>query len=236
MPVRERVRDHGGRRARWLATSIGIELRDARLAAGLSQRTVAHAAGLQQSRISRTERAAQPMSRLDELAQHCAVLGYQLSARPFPQGPPLRDAAHARLLARFQARLPNIIRLRTEVPLRGDREQRAWDGELAIGRETCKLEAETVLHDLQAVDRRIATKMADDHVVRIVLLVADTRRNRRVLREFRALLSERYPLTTEYYRQLIACPEGENIIKCYREAEAGIEGNLGFDLVVVFES
>ncbi len=48
-------------------------------------------------------------------------------------------------------------------------------------------------------------------------------------------LPERYPLTTEYYRQLIAC-EGEDIIACYRNAEVGIEGNLGYDLVGVFES
>ncbi len=48
-------------------------------------------------------------------------------------------------------------------------------------------------------------------------------------------LPERYPLTTEYYRQLIAC-EGEDIIACYRNAEVGIEGNLGYDLVGVFKS
>ncbi len=48
-------------------------------------------------------------------------------------------------------------------------------------------------------------------------------------------LPERYPLTTEYYRQLIAC-EGDDIIACYRNAEVGIEGNLGYDLVGVFES
>ena len=114
--------------------------------------------------------------------------------------PSLRDAAHARLLARFQARLARTIRLRTEVPIDGDGDRRAWDGELAvageIGMETCKLEAETVLHDLQALDRRIARKMRDDGVNQVVLLVADTRRNRRVMREFQTLIRERYPLST----------------------------------------
>ena len=47
-----------------------------------------------------------------------------------------------------------------------------------------------------ATDRRIALKMTDDDVDRVILLVADTRRNRRVLREFRELLRERYPLET----------------------------------------
>ncbi|HMZ07723.1 MAG TPA: DUF2298 domain-containing protein, partial [Anaerolineales bacterium] len=48
---------------------------------------------------------------------------------------------------------------------------------------------------------------------------------------------ERYPLTTLYYRELIGCPEEENIIQCYREAELGrYEGRLGFELAAVFES
>ena len=60
----------------------------------------------------------------------------------------------------------------------------------------CKLEAETVLHDLQATERRIALKMADDEVERVILLVADTRHDRRVLREFRASIAVHFPLGT----------------------------------------
>ena len=48
---------------------------------------------------------------------------------------------------------------------------------------------------------------------------------------------ERYPLMTLYYRELIGCPMGENIIECYRTAQPGdYQGKLGFDLVAVFES
>ncbi len=50
-------------------------------------------------------------------------------------------------------------------------------------------------------------------------------------------LPERYPLTTLYYRELLGCPAGENIIQCYRVAQPGqYKGNLGFELVEVFES
>ncbi|GJQ35829.1 MAG: hypothetical protein JETCAE01_18390 [Anaerolineaceae bacterium] len=50
-------------------------------------------------------------------------------------------------------------------------------------------------------------------------------------------LPERYPLTTLYYRELIGCPEGEEIIECYRVAQPGTyEGRLGFELASVFES
>lgn len=50
-------------------------------------------------------------------------------------------------------------------------------------------------------------------------------------------IPERYPLTTEYYRQLIGCPADMNIIWCYRVAEPGMfHGSLGFDMVATFES
>ncbi|HLO13863.1 MAG TPA: DUF2298 domain-containing protein, partial [Anaerolineales bacterium] len=50
-------------------------------------------------------------------------------------------------------------------------------------------------------------------------------------------LPERYPLTTLYYRELIGCPEQNDIIWCYRAAKPGqFQGRLGYDLVAVFES
>ena len=48
---------------------------------------------------------------------------------------------------------------------------------------------------------------------------------------------ERYPLTSHYYRNLLGCPEGEEITWCYGVAEPGLfEGNLGFELVETFDS
>ncbi|MBM4425925.1 MAG: hypothetical protein FJ031_01665, partial [Chloroflexi bacterium] len=50
-------------------------------------------------------------------------------------------------------------------------------------------------------------------------------------------LPERYPLTTHYYRELLGCPQGEEIISCYYNAQPGMyAGSLGFELVEVFES
>ena len=50
-------------------------------------------------------------------------------------------------------------------------------------------------------------------------------------------LPERYPLTTAYYRALIGCPPGKNIIWCYNVAQPGdFQGQLGYDLLQVFES
>lgn len=50
-------------------------------------------------------------------------------------------------------------------------------------------------------------------------------------------VTERYPLTTAYYRNLIGCPAEKDVLWCYRVAESGMfTGNLGFELVKVFRS
>jgi len=48
---------------------------------------------------------------------------------------------------------------------------------------------------------------------------------------------ERYPLETLYYRHLLGCPAGKDILWCYRVAEPGMfHGDLGFELVYVNQS
>ncbi len=48
---------------------------------------------------------------------------------------------------------------------------------------------------------------------------------------------ERYPLTKAYYEYLIGCPPGADVIWCYNTARPGdFEGQLGYELVEVFES
>ena len=50
-------------------------------------------------------------------------------------------------------------------------------------------------------------------------------------------IPERFPMTTEYYRQLLGCPEERSIEWCYNVAKPGMfDGNLGFDLVEIFQS
>ena len=50
-------------------------------------------------------------------------------------------------------------------------------------------------------------------------------------------IPERFPMTTAYYRNLLGCPEDKSIQWCYNVAEPGsFQGNLGFDLVQVFQS
>lgn len=195
MPSSERARDRGRQEARQQLLRLGTELRDARYAAGISQWHVARAAGLNQSRVSRTERAQRVPPRIDELAQHCAVLGLQLVIRVYPHGSPVRDAGQLRLLARFRAQISDAYRWRTEVPVAGRGDLRAWDavidGPTAIG-----IDAETKMHDIQALQRRCELKWRDSELPVAVLVVARTRHNRAVLREHRSALASTFPLDT----------------------------------------
>jgi transcriptional regulator with XRE-family HTH domain len=191
----DRPRDRGLRIARRILSDLGSELRAARIGAGLSQREVARAAGLNQSRVSRTERDRRLAARVDELAVHCAVLGLRLSVKAYPEGSPVRDAGQLRLEERLRVRVHAAFRWRTEVLIGGMGDLRAWDVRLD-GPGSIGIDAETRLHDIQAVQRRVEAKWRDSAVDRVVLLVTASRHNRRVITEHREALLSTFPADT----------------------------------------
>lgn len=195
MASSDRVRDRGLRHGRWTRQAIGRELHDARIAAGLSQRRVARAAGISQPRLSRIEQAVDTPARVDELAAVCAALGLRLSLKAYPEGQPVRDVAQLRLVERFRARLGAGLRWRSEAPVGGYADLRAWDIRLD-GSGSIGIDAETRLYDMQAVQRRCETKWRDSGVDRIVLLVARTHHNSAVLRAHRDALASTFPAGT----------------------------------------
>lgn len=215
MSSTDRRSDRGRRNARRLLHALGEELRTARLSAGLSQRELGRAAGLSGTQIGRIERADVMAIPFATFVVLFTVLGQRLSARPYPEGPPLRDIAHVRLLTRLQTRLPEGVGFRTEVPVLADGDLRAWDAEIEVAGQSCKVEAETALHDLQATDRRIGLKLADSGADRVILLVADSQRNRLVLRASRELLRDRYPLDKRAILTALAagrCPPESGVV------------------------
>lgn len=74
----------------------------------------------------------------------------------------------------------------TEVPLPtlrdGPPEQRAWDAMITGHGRRTGVELEMRVRDVQALERRIRLKVRDDPVDGILLLLADTRTNRELLR------------------------------------------------------
>ena len=111
-----------------------------------------------------------------------AVVGLQLSVRAYPDGDPIRDAGQSALLDRFRARLPPTAGWATEVPMPIPGDRRAWDARVVIDGRRAGCEAEMQLLDLQALERRPRPSQLRDRDVDILLLVvADTVRNRHVL-------------------------------------------------------
>lgn len=128
-----------------------------------------------------------------ELNQLAVVLGHSTAIRLYPAGPPVRDVAQAVRLTAFLSSARPPLRYRVEVPLppvEGRTELRAWDAMLFGGGARTAIELETRLRDLQALLRRVALKRRDDATEGFLLLVADTRTNRRVLAEFSDLLAD----------------------------------------------
>jgi transcriptional regulator with XRE-family HTH domain len=174
---------------------IATEIREARMNAGLSQRSAARVAGVSASQLGRLERGELRHATIEQVCRAAGAVGLRIWLRAYPDGDPLRDTAHVRLLERFRACLGHGIKWRTEVPVRGATDLRSWDGMAEVERELIGVEAETRIRDGQATWRKVQRKRDDDRTVALViLLVADTRANRRAMALVRESLRGDLPL------------------------------------------
>ena len=194
MPISERPGDRGARRGRSLRTKAVSELINARIARGLSQREIARQVRVSHTKVRGVETGRSDLS-IELAARMAAVLGLELGVSLYPDGEPVRDKAHLALLERFRTRLPATIRWRTEVPIPIAGDRRSADAVVDGPDWAALVEAETRLGDVQSLERAIAGKQRDLGIGRVILLVADTRHNRRVIADVPAL-SERFRVGT----------------------------------------
>lgn len=166
---------------------IGAEIRAARRAAGISQDALGASVGLSGSEVGRVERDEAPWLTVVHAARLLGAVGLDVWVRAYPGGPPVRDAAHLQLLARFEGRLPVSVKCRREWPIPHDRDRRALDLFLEGLPMRTGVEAETTLNDLQALERDINLKRRDARLDRMILLVRESTRNRVILRSTTAL-------------------------------------------------
>jgi transcriptional regulator with XRE-family HTH domain len=195
MATRDRPIDRANRTVTVLVSATARDLREARLAAGLSQRAVAAAAGVSHPTVSRVERGASPEVSLLVIARMSAAVGLKPTLRLFPDGDPVRDVAHVRLLERLHERIHPQLRWRTEVPLPIAGDLRAWDATIAGLGFVMGVEAETRVRDAQAVGRRINLKQRDGELDHVILLVAATQPNRRALAAASGALAAPFPIS-----------------------------------------
>lgn len=196
MAPREKPTDRAAiRTLRDLAT-LGEDLRAARLMAGLTQTNVARHAGISRVQAGRLEHGL--LRRFDAvtLTRAMAAVGLELRLRAFPSGTPIRDAGHVALLGRVRASIGPGWRWNLEVPVAGAGDARAWDAVASRPGLRVAFEAETRLYDVQAQLRRILAKLGEGGVHRLILVLADTHTNRRVVREVRELIRGDFPLDT----------------------------------------
>ena len=167
------------------------------------------------SEFGRIERGVLQRPTLDQLGRACLAVGLKLSVKAYPVADPVRDGPQRALLERFRTLLPPAARWATEVRLELPGDLRAWDGMAVLHERHAACEAETNLHDIQALDRRIGLKQRDGQVDVVILVVADTRSNRRVIAEHRDALRPRFPLHGRQIRSILAAghlPDRSGII------------------------
>jgi transcriptional regulator with XRE-family HTH domain len=195
MGTKQRPVDVGSQRGRRIIADLGMELRRARQQHGLSQTAIGRAAGISPSQVSRIERGLAQRVSIHGISKLLAVVGLELSARAYPGGEPIRDAAHRALLDRFRALVDPSVAWRFEVPIGPVGDLRAWDALMLVDGVQIAVEAETRPDDVQVLQRRVAMKRRDDaRPVAVVLLLSNTRHNRILVRDhgeaFRADLPE----------------------------------------------
>jgi transcriptional regulator with XRE-family HTH domain len=187
MPTRERPIDRATQIAHRDISRVGEELRTARVGSGLSLRFVGKRVGRSATQVMRIERGLVPNVSVRQVARIGGVVGLDVRLRAYPGPDPVRDTAQVRLLGRLEARLHDSLTFRTEVPLPIEGDRRAWDGwitgfvNLPGMKAGLPVDAETRLHDVQALLRRLALKVRDSGMEHVLLVLADTRTNRYAL-------------------------------------------------------
>ena len=184
MATREQRYAAGTRRGERLLNIYGEEVRHARLALGLSQTQVVVVARMSQAKLSRIEAGALRSLSFIDAARVAKAVGLDLSVKAYPSERRPRDAGQMRRLVALLSYVSAPLRFRTEVPLPSDGpfpDQRAWDALIDGDGEETAVELEVSLYDIQAQTRRIFLKQRDGKPDHLLIVVADTRSNRRVL-------------------------------------------------------
>ena len=181
---------------------------------GLSIREGARRIGVSPETIMRLERGDPSTMTIDLVARVAPIVGLDLAASLHPNGDQVRDRAHLALLGRFRDRLPASVRWRTEVPVPIAGDLRSGDAVVSVSAGDVLVEAETRLGDVQATERKVSAKARDLGADRVILLLADTRHHRTVIRDHPELTT-RFPLGT---REVLASlragrlPNGDGLV------------------------
>jgi transcriptional regulator with XRE-family HTH domain len=180
---------------------IGDELRNGRHILGATQSEIGAAIGVSGAEVCRRELGRTGRLTGEKLAVHAAAVGLKLVVKLYPLGGGIRDAAQARYIAAFLARVgrPWRVTLEAPIPIAGD--LRAVDILLVSERGRIATEVITRLADLQAQVRAAQLKARDIGATRLILVIAGTHANRSALSAARSTLVPAFDLDS---RRLLA--------------------------------
>lgn len=215
MGSREGPVDRGARRGRHSLDMVIREFHESRLGAGVSQGRIGRAMGRSDAWVSWTESGANPSLSIVDASRMLACVGLDLSVRAYPAGRGVRDEAQLDLIAQFKSLVAPRWECRTEVPIPLPGDLRAWDVVLRGSAAAIAVDAESRIHDIQAVDRRVMLKLRDSGLDRAVILVAGTRTNRTILRDLGDSVGANYPIPSRHALAALVAgrdPGGNSII------------------------
>jgi transcriptional regulator with XRE-family HTH domain len=210
-------RERRQERADWLIrrdlNQAGMEVRSARMAAGLTLQEVASVLGVSHPTVLRAERGSAGTD-LTMLARLASVVGLRARLRLYPDGDPIRDAGQVALIRRFRERVGEVGSWTFEVPIPAAHDRRALDAVLTITTGRIGLEFYTRLADVQAQLRAATLKKRDAGLDRMIVVVQGTRRNRLALREAGEALDSRPGKTRAMLAALKAgvMPDADGIV------------------------
>ena len=196
------------RESAWLATTVlrevGRELRVARVTGGLTQRQVGLRLDRSGSHVSRTEHGLLVALRLRDLVRHAAAVGLRPHVRLYPTGRRPLDAAQLSTLAKLRGRLHPSWRVSLEVPVPRAGDLRAADAVISKPGCRCAVEVITRLADVQAQLRAARLKHRDLGTDRLLIVLAATPANRRMVRSIPAGTLDDLPVRSRWALQALS--------------------------------
>ncbi|HEX2883235.1 MAG TPA: LacI family DNA-binding transcriptional regulator [Candidatus Limnocylindria bacterium] len=185
------------RQADVLAARIGTDLDTARMALVMAVEDVARRARVSPSTVARVLRGDGGVH-LDTLCAVTAAVGMKISVKAYPTSQPsLRDSGQLRIAEYLVAQAHASLRPALEVPV-GDPFGRAADVVFFGPDEILHSEIERGLPDFQAPHRaamlkRDALQQQHARPVRLILVIEDTTRNRRLVSQHAPLIHHALP-------------------------------------------
>jgi len=165
------------------------------MTAGMTLAECAHPLGWSRQKASRIEAGLLESAGLGELIRYASVVGLRLRVRVYPVGAPLRDIAQLAVTRRFRGRLGDGWQVTLEAPLGMPGDLRAFD--LLLRRDETRIVVEVItrLTDAQAQLRALQLKHRDGGIGgSLLILVAESKRNREALRFVRPMLADDFPI------------------------------------------